>query len=253
MNCRFCLMVLLTGVMVVSGCASTPPSHNGVDRRTALPNQALPPLQKADVLVSQGKWVEARKVLDDFIATKPTDWKARIETDTDLTVMYWDQFQFEHCYPIEIVRTKKSLHATVGNSYAKAYYYLAYIAVELNQFPVAMEALDRGLALEPDSATLLAERGTLYQSAESPREAVKNFRAATELKSCVTDDVMGKAYRGLGVSLIDLGDLDQAEQALNTSLKYSPDNPNALHELQYLVRMRAGKQKAQPLELNHPK
>ena len=44
--------------------------------------------------------------------------------------------------------------------------------------------------------------------------------------------------RGQGINLIDLNRLDEAEAALQRSLEVEPENPNALHELGYLERLR---------------
>jgi Flp pilus assembly protein TadD len=106
--------------------------------------------------------------------------------------------------------------------------------------------LDRALALEPDSPLILAEKGTLNQITGHPDIAVTFFQRAIGSKACKLDREWGKSYRGLGVSLIDLDKLDEAELALNTSLKYSPKNPTALGELNYIDKLRAGKPK-QPI------
>jgi tetratricopeptide (TPR) repeat protein len=102
------------------------------------------------------------------------------------------------------------------------------------------------LALEPDSVTILSEKGTLYQVSGHPDIAVAFFKKAIDSSGCKMDRDIGKAYRGLGVSLIDLEKLDEAEKALYTSLKYSPDNKIAIGELNYIDKLRAGMSK-QPL------
>lgn len=240
--------------VVLGGCASTPtPTTHTGSRNDRRAGKVATPLQQAEILIGQQKFLEARNILEGWAAKRPPNWSHRDESPQEVKIYYWDAEHMENCLINDSAKESKPVRGVIDESYSKAYYYLAYIAVELNQFPAAHAALTKGLEIEPDSGTLLAEMGTLYQSAGSPADAVKAFKSVTALHNCVPNHVMGKAYRGLGVSLIDLGELDAAEQALNTSLKYSPNNPNATGELQYLARVRAGKQVAQPLELVHPK
>lgn len=145
----------------------------------------------------------------------------------------------------DALRNKK-VEIVVGNSYSRAYYLIAYAYLELHDIQQADANLERGLQIEPDSIILLAEKGTLNQVAGKPEIAVTYFQKAIASKGCALDVETGKAYRGLGVSLIDLERLDEAEKALYTSLQYSPNNPGALNELHYIDRLRSGKQK-QPL------
>jgi tetratricopeptide (TPR) repeat protein len=49
---------------------------------------------------------------------------------------------------------------------------------------------------------------------------------------------IARALRGQGVQLIDLERLNEAEQALQRSLKLQPDSGRARHELQYIADLR---------------
>ena len=57
-----------------------------------------------------------------------------------------------------------------------------------------------------------------------------------------------RILRGLGVTLIDMDKLDEAEKTLYQSLKYEGGNQIAINELNYIDKLRDGAEK-QPVEL----
>ena len=48
----------------------------------------------------------------------------------------------------------------------------------------------------------------------------------------------GRALRGQGINLIDLGRLEEAEAAFQRSLEVEPNHPSAPHELGYIAHLR---------------
>ena len=61
-----------------------------------------------------------------------------------------------------------------------------------------------------------------------------------------------RILRGMGVTLIDMDKLDEAEKTLYESLKYDGGNQIAIEELNYIDKLRAGadKQKLQLINGN---
>jgi tetratricopeptide (TPR) repeat protein len=49
---------------------------------------------------------------------------------------------------------------------------------------------------------------------------------------------LSRAWRGVGFNLVELHQLDAAQDAFNESLRIEPDNPAAMHELEYLRQLR---------------
>lgn len=239
-----CLFVCLGMV----GCNSVKPGGTAEPVSKVSSSSKAAPDEQANQLMAVGKFEEAIKLLEPYVAKMPVNWKARVETADKIVVHYWDQSFMTECFVGEALGGKK-VDAIVGESYSRSYYLLAYSYLELKNATKANENLDRALALEPDSVMILAEKGTLNQITGNPAAAVDYFQKAIDSKGCKMDRDLGKAYRGLGVSLIDLEKLDEAEKALYTSLKYSPNNKTAIGELNYIDQLRAGKSK-QPISPN---
>jgi len=220
-------------------------SCNSVKPNSGAKSAIADPTDNANELMSQGKFLESISLLEPYVASMPAGWKAREETGNKITIHYWDQGEFAQCFVTDALASKK-VEAVWDGSYSRAYYMLAFNYLELKDAKKANDNLDRGLALEPDSAIILGEKGTLYQMTGQPDAAVTFFQKAIDTKGCKSDRDIGKAYRGLGISLIDLEKLEEAETALYSSLKYSPDNKIAIGELNYIDKLRGGKPK-QPL------
>ena len=91
---------------------------------------------------------------------------------------------------------------------------------------------------------LQSEHGIALGSLHRWPEALAAYDAALEASQ--DDDKDGKAIiqRGRGYVLTELNRLDDAEAAYNESLKLQPGNALALHELDYIKGLRAGKPEA---------
>ncbi len=240
MNGNFLKLAGLLACIGFAGCNPVKPNNSTFSSDTK-----LSPTSQANQLLLDGKFSEAIRLLESYVSKMPANWRARSETPEKISIYYWDQEHLTQCFVADAINDKK-VDAIVDGSYSRAYYLLAYSYLELKDAKNADANLDRALALEPDAPALLAEKGTLNQMTGRPDAAVDFFQRAIDIKGCKLDRELGKAYRGLGISLIDLEKLDEAEKALYTSLKYSPNNQTAIGELNYIDKLRAGKPK-QPL------
>ncbi len=202
---------------------------------------------QAEQLIAQQKSAEAKVLLEGFIAKKPADWAPRMEVQNKVTFVYWDVEHRNECYMVDVLMNKdKTTEAVVGGAYPKAYYLLADIALAAGESVVALAQLDKGLALEPTSASLLAGKASVYEHDRRFEKALEYFRKAVSLDSCVTNAERGRAYRGFGVGLAEQGDLDEAEKSLELSLKFSPNKPETLTELKRVQGLKLEKVKATP-------
>lgn len=139
----------------------------------------------------------------------------------------------------------------VQNTYPLAFLLLASMDVEERRFDQALTWLDRGLALQPNEQHLLFEKVAALQGLQRFQEAAVILQGMIDNPALGLTLNEGRAYRNLGVVLIDLGRLDEAERALNESIRIEPNNPSARSELQYIAELRrGGAQRA--LELTSP-
>lgn len=128
----------------------------------------------------------------------------------------------------------------VRNTYAEASLLLGAYAVEMRQLEEALRWLDRGLALQPRNESLTAEKLAALTALHRPADvhALAQEALNDPLRALTLD--RARFLRISGIALIDLERLDEAEAALNDSIRLQPDNPIARSELEYIARLRAG-------------
>jgi tetratricopeptide (TPR) repeat protein len=123
------------------------------------------------------------------------------------------------------------------NIYPLASLLLASYANEQRRLDDAVHWLDRGLAVQPDNAELMSEKGFTLNQLKRPQEALAVYERglAVTPEGNLTRPIL---LRGKGFSLMELGRLDDAERAYQDSLKLEPQNELALNELKIISEQR---------------
>jgi tetratricopeptide (TPR) repeat protein len=135
----------------------------------------------------------------------------------------------------------------IVNPYPAISYYLGYYYNEIGNFDAALHALDAGLklptvenmAVGEHTPLLISERGAALDGLKRWPEALENFKKGASI-SGLESGQHAVMLRGEGLSLTELGRLDEAEKMYRDSLVSAPSNPNALRELAYIARLRSG-------------
>jgi tetratricopeptide (TPR) repeat protein len=130
--------------------------------------------------------------------------------------------------------------AMQANTYPMASLLLAAHAVEVRQFDHAIAWLDAGLALQPHNQYLILERVAALMGLRRFADAATLLQASLDNGAMALTLNRPRFLRSLGVALIDLGRLDEAEAALRESIRLQPDNPTAQAELDYVAQLRSG-------------
>lgn len=129
-------------------------------------------------------------------------------------------------------------------------------AVERRDLAAAATYLDRGLALQPANGLLAAERMAVLQARGRFAEALALGDATVALGAAEgppgSQPGAGILNRRRGFSLIELGRLDEAQTAYETSLEYDPGNAAAEGELRYIEGLRAGEARTKPIAIGPP-
>ncbi len=113
---------------------------------------------------------------------------------------------------------------------------------ETGQSTDALRALDAAIA----SDSILGIAGDMGPDLQGERAiALIGLKRLDDALAAYDDalkenDLPAPTLRGRGYVLTELGRLAEAEQAYKDSLVAEPNNPSALHELQYLAKLRAG-------------
>lgn len=204
-------------------------------------NSPSTPLTQAVELIEKNNYVDAKLVLDQYLTTLPANWSHRMADDKEVKVFFWDKEQLAECGLFEIAAANgKIMEPVLDSSYSKAYYLLAFLALESRNNPYnnAMNNLNKGLALEPDQPTLLYERASLNYRLKRYDQAVREYNQLIQTDACFPNPQRARAYRGLGETLAAQGKYDDAEIALYKSLKHDPDNKKAINELDYIDQVR---------------
>lgn len=118
---------------------------------------------------------------------------------------------------------------------------LGSAAVEQQDYERAITILDRGLALQPNDRFLMAERISALHGMgrwEAALEAADAALASNDLL-ILTDS--GRFHRRRGLSLTELGRLDEAQAAYEAALEENPEDAAAKQELDYVRGLRAGR------------
>ena len=229
-------------VLVVSLCACSNTSKKAVVASTeAAPAAPSSPLTEAVGLIEKNKYPEAKTLLDNYVSSMPAGWSHRMADEKQVHVFFWDKEQLAECGLFEIAAAgDKKMEPVLDSSYSKAYYLLAFLALESRNNPYnnALLNLDKGLKLEPDQPTLLYEKANLYYRLKRHEQAVQLYTQLTQLNSCLANPQRARAYHGLGETLAAMEKYDDAEVALYKSLKFDPDNKKAINELDYIDQVR---------------
>jgi tetratricopeptide (TPR) repeat protein len=194
---------------------------------------------RAAELIFEGRYADARSVLEAAIREMPAGWTPRLEKDESLSIAFWDQNEFfahsEH--QIELGPSTKSIFWVCG-SYSKAWYLLAVAASKEGRFEKALFCIDCGMELEPDHPELWNEKGYLLGRLKRHQEAFDCYIRAASLRAWAPPSQIARALRGQGVQLVDLDRLEEAEEALRQSLELEPDSQTARNELGYVADLR---------------
>lgn len=127
------------------------------------------------------------------------------------------------------------------NTYGMAALMLGSYANEMRDPESAAYYLDRGLALQPGNPFLVGERHVAYILQGRSADSLAMVDAALAAPLFLTDTDRAHLLRNRGYDLIELGRLDEAEQAYLQSLELEPGHQGALKELNFIKLARQGR------------
>jgi len=116
-----------------------------------------------------------------------------------------------------------------------------------DQYPLAIEAYDKALALDPNDANVLTDQGVMYRKLGWYDKAIANFKQANTVDPAHLQSV----YNLWVVYRQDLQDLDGAKKAIERYLEINPNGPKAA-ELRADLQMMSGVQTPPSLPEGHP-
>ena len=133
------------------------------------------------------------------------------------------------------------------NTYPTAAFLLGSFAVEARQPQLAIPFLEKGLAMQPGNPDLTSERANALYSLHRTQEGLAAVEAWLADHPLGDAKLRARMLRSKGFGLTELARLDEAEAAYQEALRLEPGHAGALHELDYIKGLRAGR-KAAPIE-----
>jgi tetratricopeptide (TPR) repeat protein len=124
---------------------------------------------------------------------------------------------------------------------ARAYHTAAYFAADAGEADKAMGLLERAQKLAPYWAPAYTERGFLFNARGDRQQALASYRKGLELAERYPSSANNRAValRGIGWTLVELGDYAGARDAYERSLVVDPGNANATAELKVIDKLEA--------------
>jgi tetratricopeptide (TPR) repeat protein len=129
--------------------------------------------------------------------------------------------------------------------WSDAYFMKAYALEDLGRMGEAKAMLQQALKLSPFNAQYLAEMGQVYAREKNWSKAEQLYREAEDNAPLSPPEAragdLGRARRGLGYVLVELGKLDEAEKKYQQCIAADPNDTKAKAELQYVREQKAKK------------
>ena len=131
----------------------------------------------------------------------------------------------------------------ISDIWSEALYYKAYVEVEFKNYEKAKELLEKAIKLSPYNPGYFSELGHIFQIDKNWDKSLEIFNKAKEYAEefspeNVKDYELGRALRGIGYTLVELGRLDEAEENYKQCLQIDSNDRSALNELEYIKQLR---------------
>ncbi len=131
----------------------------------------------------------------------------------------------------------------LSSTWSDAYFMKAYALQDLHRLSEAKTMLQQALKLAPFNSQYLAEMGEIYGREKNWSKAEQIYREAEDNAPLSPEasraDDLGRARRGLGYVLVELGKLDEAEKEYQQCIAANPNDTKAKAELQYVREQKA--------------
>lgn len=222
------------------------PSQAGTDNPPAAAARAAEAEQQQHVdaaarLLQQGKPAEAIDGIDKVIA----HFEAQRKEKTDLA--YCARSPAESLAYLLQAAKDKTPASVYGPAWCDAYFLRGYALVELGRTAEARAALERAVRLAPREAHYRSELAELYARDKNWNDALAAFDASAKVAEESVDKErrnaeLGRALRGKGFALVELGRLDEAEAMYRRCLEIDPADRKATNELRYVQQRRQSAQ-----------
>jgi Flp pilus assembly protein TadD len=225
--------VLLLAVSSPAWSQAPPPASTGEDAK------ASQQLVDGVRLMQSKKSAEAIQIFDSVAAAYESKYKDKN------TRFYSARSPAETLfYTLDAANSNKGSATVVSGNWGYAYYLEGYALLDLGRVADAKVQLQRAVTLSPQNSQFLSELGHIYQLEKDWQSALQIFQraegAATEFSPTNARNAeLGRAWRGLGFTYVELNRLDDAEAMYRKCLELDKNDAAAMRELRYVQDVKA--------------
>ena len=193
--------------------------------------------------LSGGDTNKAESLLTEVIQNAPTAYVYEYDDDGTLSIKFWDQQEFIHYVTWTRQQGTERSIEWLPSAYPRAFYWLGFLKVKTQTYDQAVAFLDRGHNMEPTNPKFNLEKAQALFGLGHFTEALELYDEIKTVGPHISGRDVAAALRGRGFILAEMGKLDEAERALEESLKLEISSV-AVNELRYVKRRRFGAPKA---------
>lgn len=152
----------------------------------------------------------------------PKDTLTRAKAHTELASLYFQSGN------LIVALEELTLAIAINSDYAPAYSTRGVVLYHIKEFDSADKDFRRALSLSERDPEINNNYGWYLCQTGKEKEAIEYFMKAIRNPLYQTPEV---AHLNLGACYVKLGQLDLAEDFVRRTLRFSPENPQALYQL----------------------
>lgn len=153
---------------------------------------------------------------------KPKDARTRATLHTELGSLYFQNGN------VIVALEELTIAVSIDPDYAPAYSTRGIVLFQIKEYASAEKDFSRALDLDPKNPQINNNYGWFLCHTGKEKEAIAYFQRAIKEPLYQTPEV---AYLNAGACYAKLGELDLAEENIRKTLRYQPDNSQALFQL----------------------
>lgn len=157
-----------------------------------------------------------------FASAVPKDARTRAKLHTELGSLYFQNGN------VIIALEELTIAISIDPNYAQAYSTRGLVLYQIKEFASAEKDFQRALDLDAKDPQISNNYGWFLCHTGKEKESIAYFQRAIKQPLYQTPEI---AYLNAGTCYARIGELDLAEESIKTTLRYMPDNPQALLQL----------------------
>ena len=190
---------------------------------------------------SKQDYSKAQSLLLSVIKHCPPDYQTQFKDQQgNLYIKFWHPSDHEHYLNCDHPDKNKQKISFYPCAYPKAYFYLALLEIKSENYEQALNYLETGAKLEPNSPRYTIEKAHIWQLMGQSEKALETYQTIEGIDPHITPKDYAIALEGQGNVLEEMGDLMSAVCMYQTSLQLNPHNSEIIDKIQSLKLEKEG-------------